>query len=157
MPLTIIVPQHRDSEPSACKLSVSERVALQEMKSAMDQQLANTETSHLVQDRGKLSVQSQRIGEKLQKDESMVARGAEKDRLTDSVKRKRDEIRKSVSPLITKNFKPNTPEYAEAMKAAQVALDPKVTDLFNSQKSDSRRLEPDNPDAGSVRQVLGEK
>ena len=138
----------------ARKLSVSERASLEEQNQERESQLLDKNSSHMVQDRGVLQREHDKTAAILERDENLVARGKEKDRLRARMKELETQIASKVPPLWLQKAKQGTPDYAKAVQAAEDANNPIVGKLYEEYKDCALRLDPENPRAGSISEII---
>lgn len=148
-----VISRKKGRPPHAPKMSVAERESLIEQNRHREDQLDKS-LSHMIQDSGSLKSQLDRTSAVLDKDEDLEAKGREKDRLVSRRKEIADELTKRVPPLWLQKAKPGSAEYSRAIDAGVKANEPIVGKLYDEYKDVSRRLDPDNPSAGSIGEVI---
>jgi len=65
-----------------------------------------------------------------------------------------EQVRKYMPPLYLQKAKPGTPEYFEALKMGAKALQPEVVNICNEYRDVAMKLEPDDPNAGSIEKLI---
>jgi len=149
----------RGRPPSqARKLSVAERQDIEEKIQSSREMLGNeSEQKHLIQDRGRISVQLRRMEAVVHQDDSLVARGAEKDRVISEIKVLDAQIAEHVPPANIQRTSPkDVNAFEKAVEASMHALSPEVTRVCERRQDLARRLEPNDPLAGSLKAVVGD-
>lgn len=148
-----IIVKGKKSDPTR-KMSVSERESIKERQQDMASQLADKSSSHIIQDSSTLSKQNERDKEALAIDEDLVAKGKEKDRLQAKAKEHVEFLKENVPPLWLQRAKPGTPEYIKALDAGVRANAADVGKNFAQYQDCRRRLDPENPSAGCIREII---
>ena len=138
------------------KLSHSERAELQERAYEARTMLNDREFMHLIQDRSGIERDLRKAETMLQRDDSLVVSGSAKDRLVEENRRVSEELARHIPPVALQRVSEKDPNYEKAVKAAMHACSPEVVNLANRYKDNSMRLEPNDPNAGSLRQIVGE-
>ena len=162
--MDIIVKRGRGRPPAHAepgKMSVDERRSLEDRHQALEMQLKGGQEegrieviAGSVQDKAYLEREFQRTGEILDRDESRAAKGKEKDRLESHRKEIAEKLQGLVPPIWLQKAKSGTPDYQKAVAAGERANRSDVGKLYDSYKDTSRRLDPDNPYAGNISEVI---
>lgn len=140
--------------PESRKLSHSEKQDLMQRKEELESQLGSKESEHLLQDRGKLKDNLDKVKDQLESDEDNRARGAQKDVTVTRIKELDEQIQHQVNPIVCKQVNAGTAEYEKAIEAAWEASEPAVTALVDERRNLKRFLDPENPDAGSLESIV---
>ena len=91
------------------------------------------------------------------RDDDLVARGVDKDRLKSEINRLDEQIVRHVPPArMQRTSEKNVNAFEKAVQASMHAMAPEVTQLCEKRKDLNMRLEPDNPSAGSLKEIVGE-
>ena len=140
------------------KLSYSERCDLKQRIDSLRAHLSNdSEHKHLVQDRSVLTRQLGKMETIIHRDDDLVARGVDKDRLKSEINRLDEQIVRHVPPArMQRTSEKNVNAFEKAVQASMHAMAPEVTQLCEKRKDLNMRLEPDNPSAGSLKEIVGE-
>ena len=93
----------------------------------------------------------------IKRDDDLVARGVDKDRLKSEINRLDEQIVRHVPPArMQRTSEKNVNAFEKAVQASMHAMAPEVTQLCEKRKDLNTRLEPDNPSAGSLKEIVGE-
>lgn len=145
----------RDVKKPPRKLSVTERETMEEQNRHREDQLKDRESAKMVQDRGSLSRAFDKTKEILDADEEREAKGREKDRINSQNLEDKEWLEKNVPPAWLQKARPGTPEYQKAVAAGEKCnSDPEVMKHYERYQDGRRRLEPGNPMAGSIAEVI---
>lgn len=144
----------RPGRPPLNKMSSQERESLQEQNLHRESQLKDPSVAHMVQDKGALQREFARTQDILDRDEGLEAKGKEKDRLRTRMKEISTELEKRVPPLWLQKARPGTPDYAKAIDAGIKANEPIVGKLYSEYKDCALRLDPENPMAGNIGEII---
>lgn len=153
MSLTILVKKHRSN---GSKMSFHERENVSEQLASYEE-MKNSENQHLIQNKSSVSLNMEKLKNLLGKDDKLVAKGKEKDRLKKENGYISKELKKHIPPMhIQKTSSKDSNAFEKAVQASMHATDPAVVNLANHYKNNSRRLEPSDPNAGSIDALVGE-
>ena len=137
------------------KMSMTEREILQQSKASLEAQKMN-ESFEVIKDKGAINAQISEIDKKLVLDEERIANKKERDALMSERDRLGEQIKNIVPPMRVQQAKPEDKSaYVKAVAAAEKALSPVVTNLCNQYRDICRRLEPEDPAAGSIEVLVG--
>lgn len=135
------------------KMSVAEVESLKERTREIEAIARNEdglETS--LQDPGALNVTLNKNKERLAKDEDLIARGRQKDRMASEVKQIEEEIRRNRPSRQQMEARPGTREFNDAVRL-NLAFQKKYTLMMLRLKDLRRRLEPQDPNAGYLEDI----
>ena len=135
------------------KMSPNERGQMRERVTELREQVSD-EFSNNLKDKGRIVSEIQKLEFRLADDDSKVARGRGKDKVQKQAAVLEEQLKKEVSPLINQFIREGHPDYQQAMKAAWNASDPKVVRMAEQYKDACLRLEPEDPQAGSIERLL---
>ncbi len=162
--MEIIVKKSREERvPGTRKMSVAERANIsgqaKERESDLRAQGARATNERfysapIQSDRGDIERETKVLNTKLQADDELISKGKQKDRDEAEAKSLRDELRGKIPPHHLQQAKPGTSEYQKAVYAGERALAPEVTKKFERYQSLRRGVEPENPHAGSVSEII---
>jgi len=138
----------RSGNYSGRKMSIGERQDLQGKLAEQKGQLLDDGYSHLRQNKSSIAVNVQKMQDTIDKDDSLVAKGKEKDKIRSRIRSIDHILKKFVPPEKMQRTDSKSPDFEKSIQASMRAMDPKVVDLCNERASLQRRVDPDNPDSG---------
>lgn len=149
-----VITRRRKQDPETPrKMSVSERQALSEEKAALEAQ--QSDMSYAAHpDKGSLTERIRQLSDMLNKDEDAEAKGKTRAKLEGIRDQLAQQVKLKVPPMSLQRARPGTPEYPKAVAWAERALDPEVVKICEQYQDVCRRLDPDNPNAGSVEALV---
>lgn len=136
------------------KMSPSERADSLSKVKELEEQIRDPESSHMLQIKPVLLENQKIIKEKLDMDSELAAKGKEKDRLVKEREVYEKKIKEEIDPIVQKFIKPGHPDYVKALDASWRATEPEVTNLIHKYRDIDLRIEPDDPNSGSLNKAL---
>jgi len=136
------------------KLATDERQGLLEKKQELEQLTKDISYEGNISDKGEIQEKLNRVNTQLAKDDEIIAKGKDKDWLVKRSRTLEGYIKTHVPSLSLQRAKKGTPEYAQALELGRKALDPAVVEACNEYRDIERRLDPENPDAGSIENLV---
>ena len=132
------------------KMSVAEVSSIREQTQELEAVVLNRDDlSTTLQDPGALRQKLNKNKTILAKDEALIAKGKQKDRLANEVRQIEETIRRERPTRSMMEARPGTIEFMKAVQANR-AFQQKYGHLMLRLKDLKRRLEPDNPNAGNL-------
>jgi len=149
----IIVRKRGNYTPSKngrSKMSESERRDLKVKEQDLEASINDESFKSVVQDQKVVHDNLKRVKTLLAADDDLTAKGKERGRLESEKKRLEDYIKIEMPPMYLQKAKQGTPEYDEAVRWGAQASRPEVVQKCERYKDICRRLDPTDPNAGSV-------
>lgn len=150
--------------PGTRKMSVQERESIAEQAKERDSELrasgangaspGGLYTIAPQADRETIRREAERMNVKIQADDELTARGKQKDRMESERRELKDKLKGLIPPRHLQNARPGSSEYAKAVRAGERALGQDVTKMFERYQDLSRSLDPHNPAAGLVSEII---
>lgn len=151
--MEVIVKRRGRPKDASRKMSVSERDALEMEKAGLEAQKNDLSyASH--PEKGELNSRIKHLTSLLEKDTDEEARGKTRVQLEGIRNQLAEAIKLKVPPMSIQRSKPGTPEYQKAVDWAEKAMAPEVTKVCEQYQDICRRLEPENPSAGSIEALV---
>jgi len=131
------------------KLASGDRQLLVDQKQELENQKKDISYENITE-KGEIQEKLDMVNDRLAKDDGLIAKGKDKDSLVARSKELAGFIKIHIPPLHIQRAVKGTPEYEQALKLGEKALQPTIVDACNEYQDIERRLNPDDPKAGSI-------